>query len=342
MCGMSTDKIFTAVLIFFCSALSFFIFMLSSVSSGAHYVPIEIAGGSGFNDIADILVNKGIIRSKNAFKVYGVISGSAHQLKPGNYLLSSGSSTPVIVGIIKNGPVLDKSIFIPEGATLKDIDKILSDAGIIKKNSLGSLSVKEFVSEYSFLKNQKLLEGFLFPDTYRFFLNSRPKDVVKKILDNFKKKAMPTLEECQKSKVKCQTLETGEILIIASLLEKEAPDYEDRRMIAGVLYKRLEIGMGLQVDATITYAKCGGAFMTCGDPKVYRRDLSFQSYYNTYLYNGLPPGPIGNPGLDSIKAALDPIASEYMYYLSDSKTGKIIFSKTLDEHNENRAKYLDN
>ena len=131
MCGMSTDKIFTAALIFFCSALSFFIFMLSSVSSGAHYVPIEIAGGSGFNDIADILVNKGIIRSKNAFKVYGVISGSAHQLKPGNYLLSSGSSTPVIVG--QKGDQLLMFLLLFRRATLKDIDEILSDAEIIKK-----------------------------------------------------------------------------------------------------------------------------------------------------------------------------------------------------------------
>ena len=347
MCGMSTDKIFTVILIFLCSALSFFIFMLSSVSNGAHYSPVEIPAGSGFKDIAAVLAEKNIVRSKNAFIIYGALSGSAHQLKPGNYLLSSGSSTPVIVWAIKRGPTIDKSIFIPEGATVRDIDNILSEAGVLPAGTLVNFNKSYEVSlrkvgDYEFLRGIFSLEGFLFPDTYRFFKNTSAEAVLKKFLDNFQKKAWPILEECQKSKVKCQMSEAGEILIIASLLEKEAPDYEDRRMIAGVLYKRLEIGMGLQVDATIVYAKCGGLFITCGSPRVLKSDLAVKSLYNTYLYRGLPPGPIGNPGLDAIKAALNPIASEYIYYLSDPKTKKTIFSKTLDEHNDNRVKYLGN
>ena len=92
---------------------------------------------------------------------------------------------------------------------------------------------------------------------------------------------------------------------------------------------------------TITYAKCDRAFLTCQDPKVYRKDLNFESPYNTYLYKGLPPGPIGNPGLEAIKAALNPLESDYWYYLSDPKTKKTIFSKDLDEHIENRARYLN-
>ena len=132
-----------------------------------------------------------------------------------------------------------------------------------------------------------------------------------------------------------------QLLAIASLLEKEAPEYKDRQIIAGVLYKRLNLGIALQVDATLVYAKCAKTFLICENPKIYRSDLGIQSSYNTYLYNGLPPGPIGNPGLDSIKAALNPVKSEYLYYLSDPITKKTIFSKDLDEHNENRAKYLE-
>ena len=133
-----------------------------------------------------------------------------------------------------------------------------------------------------------------------------------------------------------------QILTAASLLEKEAPSFKDRRLISGILYKRLKAGIGLQVDATLTYAKCGGAFLTCDDPKVYRGDTSYSSSYNTYLYKGLPPGPISNPGLEAIRAALEPLESGYWYYLSDPKTKKTIFSRTLEEHNENRAKYLGN
>src|SRR3989344_4938185 len=112
-------------------------------------------------------------------------------------------------------------------------------------------------------------------------------------------------------------LNVSQVLAIASLLEKEAPEFRDRQIIAGIIYKRLELGIALHIDATITYAKCGGLFLTCEDPKVYRKDLNFNSKHNTYIYNGLPPGPIGNPGLEAIRAALNPIKSEYLYYLSD-------------------------
>ena len=320
-----------------CIGTAFFFFSLSSVLNSSQPKYFEIKSGDGFMEIAADLRTEGIIRSRRAFMIYGVLSSAAHQLKPGEYLLSAGSSTPAILNMIERGPIIDKSIFIPEGATLKDMDKILSDAKIIQKNSLSSLPIKEFAIKYPFLKNRKSFEGFLFPDTYKFFLNSRPEDVAEKMLDNFSKKVWPILEECQKSKVKCQM---SEVLIIASLLEKEVPDYEDRRMVAGVLYKRLDIGMGLQVDATIVYAKCGGLFITCENPKVLKSDLTIKSLYNTYLYRGLPPGPIGNPGIKSIRAALDPVKSDYLYYLSDPKTKKTIFSRTLEEHNENRVKYL--
>src|SRR3989344_4226543 len=105
-------------------------------------------------------------------------------------------------------------------------------------------------------------------------------------------------------------LNVSQVLAIASLLEKEAPEFRDRQIIAAIIYKRLELGIALHIDATITYAKCGGLFLTCKDPKVYRKDLDFQSLYNTYLYNGLPPGPIGNTRLEAIKAALSPAKSD--------------------------------
>lgn len=324
-------KLVTASWLLLCIGAAFFMFSLSSVSKSAYYKSFEIKSGDGFMEIADNLHNGGFIRSSRAFIFYGVISGSAHLLKPGNYSISTGSSTPAILGTIKRGPIIDKSIFIPEGATLKDIDALLSAEKIIIKGSLIKFPIKEIKSDYVFLKDAKSFEGFLFPDTYRFFLNSQPRDVLKKMLDNFDTKAWPIFKSQKDFKDK---------LIVASLLEKEVPGYEDRRLVAGIIYKRLDLGMGLQIDATITYAKCSGTFITCDKPQVLRSDLKLQSLYNTYIYRGLPPGPIGNPGIGAMRAAMDPAKSDYLYYLSDPKTKKTIFSKTLEEHIENRARYL--
>ncbi|MBI4991831.1 MAG: endolytic transglycosylase MltG [Candidatus Harrisonbacteria bacterium] len=320
--------------------IALFFFLLSPASSNSQHRSVEIRGGTGFWDISRSLYEKGIIRSPRAFVIYGIISGSAHQLKPGNYSLSSGSTTPSIIRALVVGPEIDKQIIFPEGITLKDVDEALSQDKFLSPGSLARHSFKELTTEYEFLKDANSLEGFLFPDTYRFFIGGETREIVEKILDNFKKKAWPVFQGCKVKSVKCREFSLSEILIIASLLEKEAPEFKDRQIIAGIIYKRLKLGIPLQVDATITYAKCGGAFLTCQDPKVYRKDLEFQSKYNTYLYYGLPPGPIGNPGLEAVRAAIDPIVSEYLYYLSDPKTKKTIFSKDLDEHNYNRAKYL--
>ena len=334
------QKLFVASSYLISLGIALFLFLLGSASSKPFYQNAEIAPKSGFSEIAKMLSDKKIIRSQNAFLLYGIISGSAHQLKPGNYFLSSGSTTPEILRVIVKGPAVDKEITFPEGVTLKDIEAFLSGAGILPKGSLVNFDFKKIAGDYEFLKGRKNFEGFLFPDTYRFFLNSNTEQVVKKFLDNFQQKAWPLLRECKVQSEKCKEFDTKEILTIASLLEKEVPDFQDRKIISGIIYKRLELGIALHIDATITYAKCSGAFLTCAEPKVFRKDLTFQSLYNTYLYNGLPPGPIGNPGLEAIKAALNPIQSEYLYYLSDPKTKKTIFSETLEEHIENRAKYL--
>lgn len=320
--------------------IAFLFFLLSSVSSGPDYRAFDIESGMGFRGISEKLYDEGFIRSPKIFMVYGALTGAAHQLKPGSYLLSSGSSTPSILNVIEEGPSVDAEVTFPEGMTLKDMDTVLAQQGILPKGSLGRVSLADLKTKYPFLAGVRSLEGFLFPDTYRFYKQGESRKVVEKILDNFSAKAQPLLSACQVSSGKCQGLNENEILTVASLLEKEAPLYRDKQMIAGIIYKRMRLGMALQIDATITYAKCLGYFMTCADPKVYRKDLEFDSPYNTYSHNELPPGPIGNPGLDSIKAALNPIKSEYLYYLSDPKTKKTIFSKTLEEHIDNRAKYL--
>ncbi|MHB9019683.1 MAG: endolytic transglycosylase MltG [Minisyncoccota bacterium] len=323
--------------IFFIVFLGYFFSVLRPVSQGSSFKQIEIKIGESFNQIAINLEAAEIIRSSMAFQILSVVSGSAHKLKPGLYSLDSALSTPNILRKIIIGPEIEREVVIPEGFTFLDIDKKLSDVGIIKPKALANFDFESIKDNYEFLKELKSpinIEGYLFPDTYKFYINSRPEYVVKKMLDNFNTKVWPILQTNNSQ------LTTNEILKIASLIEKEVYFNDERSIVAGIIYKRLKMGMGLQIDATIIYAKCGGLINYCEDSNFYRKDTGFVSLYNTYLHKGLTPTPISNPGLNSINAAINPIITDYLYYLSDPKTHKLIFSKTFEEHNKNRELYL--
>ncbi|MDO8584553.1 MAG: endolytic transglycosylase MltG [bacterium] len=288
--------------------------------------------GEGLRDLSDRLETEGFIRSAGSFRFYAVLVGSAHALKPGTYEVTSSESVPDIVERFAEGPQ-DITVTIQEGGTLKDVDRILGDRGILTEGAIVQLSVAEFRDRYPFLKNVKSLEGFLFPDTYKFAPGSLARVVTEKMLDVFAVKAYPELAASGNDWYKH--------LIIASLVEKEVPDVaEDRAIVSGIIARRLNIGMGLQIDATIAYAKCGGALLTCGDIRLVRDDYAIASPYNTYAHAGLPPTPIANPGVNAIRAAINPKKTDYLFYLSDPKTKRTIFSKDFEEHNEQRAKYL--
>ncbi len=282
----------------------------------------KVAPGDGFSEIAERLEKKEVVRSAFAFKVFSVVSGAAPRLKPGNYLLSPASSTVEIISELTAGAHREVEVRIPDGASVYLIDKILSDAGV--------LPAGEFWG-YVFSLPEKA-EGKLFPDTYRFFLESSPEEVFRKMNENFREKALPVLENGPEK--------MEENLILASLLEKEVPDGDERRVVAGILRKRLTAGIPLQVDATVCYVKqrLNQSYVPCYP--LTDSDLKIDSAYNTYLAKGLPPGPIGSPGLEAIRAAMEPVESPYWFYLSDPATGKTIFAKTLEEHAANRARYL--
>ncbi len=313
--------------------LAYFIYALQPVSAeGGTAIEIKIERGDELAPIIDTLESRGVIRSARAFKWYAVLSGGAHLLKPGYYRVSSAEGATAIFEKFVRGPE-DLTVPVIEGATLLDIDSQLVRLGIIPENSFKNLAVKDFLADYPFLGKAKSFEGFLLPDTYRFALHSDPKDVLKKFLDNFRNKALPHLEAASKDIYKN--------LIIASLIEKEVPDQgEDRAIVSGIITRRLNIGMGLQIDATVLYAKCGGRLLSCPELRLARSDFSNPSPYNTYAHRGLPPTPISNPGVSAIIAAMKPKKTNYLFYLSDPKTKRTIFSQDFDEHNDNRAKYL--
>ncbi len=324
--------IFLFVILIIILFLAYIFYNLQPVDfNDASLKEIVINKGDGLKEIALILSRNNLIKSIFVFKLYNFFTGSAHQLKAGVYDLSANMSLPEIVKILKEGKVKRVKITVLEGYTLKDVDSLLKENKVLINSSLLDLKIDDLKEKFPFLNNVNSLEGFIFPDTYLFNINMQPKEVVEIFLNNFLKKAWIKLKDKEN---------WYQILIMASLLEKEVPDFNDRQLVAGILFKRLKNNMPLQVDATITYIKCNGLIRSCKDPEPKRIDLGISSLYNTYQHLGLPPTPISNPGETAIEAALNPKESKYWYYLSPKNQKITIFSKTLEEHNFNILKYL--
>lgn len=314
--------------------ISYAAYSLSPVESGiSEGKEFEVQKGAELGAVARALEEARLIRSARSFVVYAILSGSAHVVKPGFYILHATVSAVATLEQLSKGPT-DIVVRILEGDTVGDIDWRLASAGITSSGAIARQLPKEFVGEYPWLAGKKNFEGFLFPDTYRFVLRSNPDRVIRKMLDGFARKAWPVLS--------AKGSAWYNYLTIASLVEKEIPHDQpsDRKTVAGIIAHRLDLGMGLQIDATVLYAKCAGAPRNCIDAPLRRDDFTIDSPYNTYLHAGLPPTPIGNPGEDAIQAAIAPTKTEYLYYLSHPKTGATIFSNTFEEHDTARAKYL--
>jgi UPF0755 protein len=269
-------------------------------------VIFQIERGWGSKEIALNLEKEGLIWWGPVFRIYVLASGKSGKLQAGNYFLSPSMNIPQIANKFASGDIAKEKITIIEGWNLKDIGFYLENKGMFQAEEL--------------YDNRKEIEGYFFPDTYEIRVGTSLNEIIQKAINNFDK---------QTTGLKI----TPEIIIMASLLEKEVITLEDKQLVSGILWKRLRAGIPLQVDATITYIT--GKKTT----KISKEDTQIDSPYNTYKYYGLPPGPICNPGLESIKAAINPKDSPYWYYLSTPE-GKTIFSKTLQEHNIAKAKYL--
>ncbi len=266
----------------------------------------SVERGQNVFQIGRNLEKDGLIKNRFFFDFYVLITGNARKLRAGDYFLNPSMSTREIAKKIIAGDTATITLIIPEGWTLRQIEERLG-----------------------FKLPGENLEGFLFPDTYRFPVKVSGEEVVKAMRENFDKKLTQELQE----EVERQGKTIFEIVTMASLLEKEVKTKEDKELVSGILWKRLENGIPLQVDATITYIT--GKNTT----KISVEDTQIDSPYNTYKYAGLPSGPIANPGLESIQASVYPESSEYWYYLS-TPDGETIFSKNLQEHNLAKNRYL--
>jgi len=293
-----------------------------------------IGKGEGVREISFHLEKEGLIKSRLFFRIYVLSKGVSRNLQAGDYSLSPSMTIPEIAKKIVSGEVIKEKITILEGWNLRDIAYYFENKGISYSKEFLEITKEDFSKDFDFLKDKPKnldLEGYLFPDTY-YIQHKELEEIVKRMLENFDKKLTPELRE----EISRQGKTIFEIVTMASMLEKEvktSEDKKDKKLVSGILWKRLENGIPLQVDATITFIT---GKKTTG---ISIEDLQIDSPYNTYKYKGLPLGPICNPGLDSILAAISPEESNFWYYLSTPE-GETIFNKTLEKHNIAKEKYL--
>ena len=275
-----------------------------------------IAKGSSASQIGSKLESAGFIKSALAFKLYMQFTGQSGRLQTGEFRLTPSYSLFQMADTLFKGPV-ELWVTIPEGLRREEIAQKFA-ATLNKDDS--------FITD--FLQVSKGEEGYLFPDTYLFPRDVTAVAVTEKLTNTFASKTQNLKNN--------SGLTFDQVIILASLLERETKTDEERPTVAGILIKRLNSGWPIQIDAAVQYTV--GTYKDWW-PILTLDNLSIKSPYNTYKNQGLPPTPIASPGLSSIKAALNPTESDYWYYIHDEK-GLIHYAKTLEEHNANIAKYL--
>lgn len=278
---------------------------------------IEIPYGYNSSEIRLLLEEEGLIRPHNyIFPIVTKMLKIDSRLQSGEYQLSSSHNLLQIIELLVKGKVIRYRITIPEGFQHRQIARLLADRKIVDYDGFIEL-IKE---------NTQYKEGYLFPDTYEFPKNFGAENVLKAMQKNFEEVVYKQVNPDQQFP---EGLNFAQIIILASIIEKEALGTEDKPSIASVFYNRLSKGMLLQSCATVQY------LLDKPQERLREKDLAIDSPFNTYLYPGLPPEPICNPGLESIMAAVHPAEEDYLYFVL-GKEGKHIFSKTYQEHLNNK------
>jgi UPF0755 protein len=290
---------------------------------------VEIAPGTGTLEIADLLASRGVIASKWPFLARALVGRARHRrLKAGEYLFDRPLSPADVYRKLSTGDILLHTVVVPEGSDRFDIARILSD-----RLSIDPAQFLSRTQETSLIRDldpkAPTLEGYLFPDTYRFPSHVTPDTIIATMVARFRHVMQTRLRP---------EMDSGDLhtaVTLASLVEKETPDPAEKPTVAGVFSRRLEKGMLLQCDPTVIYAaRLAGRPI----PVIHVSDLKFDSPYNTYMSPGLPPGPIANPGEEALRAAFHPAPGDELYFVSNNHGGHI-FASTLEEHERNVARY---
>lgn len=279
------------------------------------------------------LEQSGVVFSRYTFLWYLFHEGKTHNIIAGQYALSGNLTVPEIAMIITTGKVVSRDIKVtfPEGWTMQKMAERLTAKNLpgSKFLELAKKPLPTWRTEFVFLSNlppTASLEGYLFPDTYLFAPEATAEDIIKSMLTNFEKKIDAGLR--QKAQQSGHSLSS--IVILASIIEEEGRTATERGLISDIFWKRLAIGQPLQSDATVNY------ILSTTKLQPTFQDIEIDSPYNTYRNSGLPPGPISNPGLVSLKATITPEKNPYYYFLVDINTGETFYARTFEEHIQNR------
>ena len=291
---------------------------------------VEIPRGAGSVAIARQLADAGVIRDVHSFRLALWLSGKGRHLQAGEYRFDHALSAREVADKIARGEIYVRPITFPEGLTIKQMAALYESKGFGPAqdfvNAAKNASLIAAVDP-----DAKDLEGYLFPDTYNLKRKEAAGQLVPKMVTAFMKALTPELLE----KADQRGLTLRQLVTLASIVEKETGNKDERPLVAAVYANRLKIGMLLQCDPTVIYAlDRAGKY----DGNLTRANLQYDSPYNTYRYSGLPPGPIASPGRASIEAAANPAPVDYLYFVSKND-GTHAFANTLDEHNRNVQKY---
>lgn len=306
----------------------------ASVQQNSENIIIEIDQGEGVGSIAHKLKNAGIIKYPKLFAIHGSVFDKNSGIKFGLHLVNKGMTYEEIYKSISNSEMsLDiyNKVTIPEGFTVQQIAKRLEEQGMVNKDVFLDLA-KEGDFDFWFLKGIAVeggkykLEGFMYPQTYYFEKNATEEDIIEKILEEFEKNV-------SEYKDKYSPQEFYDILKIASIIEKETFIDNEKDIVSGVFYNRINKGIKLESCATVEYV------LNTGKKVLSYEDISIDNPYNTYKVNGLPPTPISNPSIVSIQAAENPTQTKYMFFVANKDGNGHVFSETYEEHLKNIEKY---
>jgi UPF0755 protein len=288
---------------------------------------VDIPPHEGLRAIADRLDEAGVVRSRAAFVGLAVARGSLRKLKAGEYEVPRDATTLDVLELLENGRVRQHVVLFPEGATVSELARALEAERLASAEDViraaGDARLRRALGV-----DAPTLEGYLFPDTYQFVRGMSPEEMLTRMVQRLHAKLTPELL----TRAQARGLSLHQLLTLASIVEREAVEPDERRTIAAVFENRLRLDMPLQADPTVQYA-VGKERRT-----LTRADLASDSPYNTYVHHGLPPGPIASPGLPSIEATLDPAPVKYLYFVKRDDT-RHQFSTTMAEHNAAVARY---
>ncbi len=288
---------------------------------------VDVPDGATFRDVAALLEKEGLLASRWPFLLLGKLQGADRRVVAGEYVLHPGMTSREILSILVEGRVVLRTVTIPEGYTVAQIADLLSQTGVADPGEF-----LKAVRDRGFIRTLGIeapsLEGYLFPNTYRFARRTDAKEVAAVLVEGLRRAF--TVE--WRDRASDIGLSVHQVLTLASVIEKETNTEGEYELVSAVFHNRLRRGIPLQSDPTVIYAL--GAF----DGDLKKRDLSVASPYNTYRVAGLPPGPIANPGAKAIRAALYPAPVPYLYFVSRND-GTHVFSTTLAEHNRAVEKY---